>query len=145
MFTVLSNTRNSNLYLIAAVAVAAIVLTSFAVAPAISASKPAGVPVASNSEASSDYFLRHPELSISAVPAAVMNSDFYQRHPEWTSNGENMVPVTGNTDLSDYFLRHSELSAPTGSTIDTADYFLRHPELRPSAPSTDLSDYFLRH
>jgi hypothetical protein len=146
MFTVLSNIRrSSSLYWIATVAVAVVVLLTFAVLPAMSAAKPALVPVMRNSEITSDYFLRHPELGISAAPAINTNSDFYQRHPEWTSNVENIVSATGSSELSDYFQRHLELGVPAGMAIDTADYFLRHPELRPAAPSRDLSDYFLRH
>jgi hypothetical protein len=145
MFTVLSNTRNSSLYLIAALAVAVVVLLTFAVAPVISASKPVTVPVTVNSEASSDYFWRHPELRISAAPAVGMSSDFYQRHQEWVSSVEKIVPVTGSTEFLDYFQRHLALCAPAGIAVDTADYFLRHSEVQPSVPSMDLSDYYLRH
>lgn len=145
MFTVLSNTRNSSLYLIAALAVAVVILLTFAVAPVISTSRPVTIPVTVNSEASSDYFLRHPEFRISAAPAVYLSSDFYQRHQDWVSSVEKIVPVNGSTELSDYFQRHLELSAPAGIAADTADYFLRHSEVRPSAPSMDLSDYFLRH
>jgi hypothetical protein len=45
MFTVLSNTRNSNLYLVAALAVMVVVLLTFAVAPSIRVGNSAGIPV----------------------------------------------------------------------------------------------------
>ena len=132
MFTVLSNARSSNLYAVAILAAAVIVVLTFAVAPALSVSKPAVVPVTGLSDSTSDYFLRH---------------------PEWTwasSNQAAVIPVTGSTDLSDYFLRHPELIPSTGMIIDTAidtsDYFLRHPELSaPAAVTIDTDDYFLRH
>lgn len=167
MFTVLSNTRNFNLYLIAALAIMMVVLLTFAVAPAISAPKPILVPGIGISEAASDYYQRHPELRVSAAGIADVTADFYLRHPEWASNVQNaVIPVTGLTEASDYYERHPELSAPAATvvdlqgdfflrhpelslsiarTADTNDYFTRHPELRPSAESEDLSDYFLRH
>lgn len=96
MFTVLSNTRNSNLYLAAALAIAIVALLTFAVAPAISAPQPVAAPMARLSEAGSDYYLRHPELRISAALATYIAGDFYLRHPEWASNVQNAtIPVTG--------------------------------------------------
>lgn len=55
------------------------------------------------------------------------------------------VPVTGISELPDYYQRHPELRVPLKRTVDTADYFVRHPELHTPAESIDLSDYFLRH
>ena len=45
MNTVLSNTRNSNMYVVIALAITLVVLLTFAVAPSITASRPALVPV----------------------------------------------------------------------------------------------------
>ena len=45
MFTVLSNTRNSNMYIVLALAITLVVLLTFAVAPSIAAPKPALSPV----------------------------------------------------------------------------------------------------
>ncbi len=45
MFTVLSNTRNSNLYLISALAILVVILLTFAIAPSITASAPSIIPV----------------------------------------------------------------------------------------------------
>jgi hypothetical protein len=92
MFTVLSNTRNFNLYLIAALAIMMVVLLTFVVAPAVSAPKPVLIPVNGSSDTGSDYFQRHPELRASLQDAA--------------------IPVIDNSDTSDYFQRHPELSAP---------------------------------
>ena len=55
-----------------------------------------------------------------------------------------IVPVTGASDLSDYYQRHPEARAAAPS-IDLSDYYLRHPGSKDSAPSVDLSDYYLRH
>jgi hypothetical protein len=143
MFTVLSNTRNSNLYLIAALAVMAIVLVTFSLAPKISTSQAATVPVTELSAAGSDYYQRHLDLR---APAAGLNGDFALRHPEWMTVAHIVaIPVTGGAESLDYFQRHPELLMPAVITADTADYFTRHPELRPSVPSTNLSDYFQRH
>jgi hypothetical protein len=95
MFTVLSNTRNFNLYLIAALAIMMVVLLTFAVAPATSAPNPVLAPVSGFSETGSDYYQRHPELRASVQDAA--------------------RPVTDNSEGSDYFQRHPELSAPIES------------------------------
>ena len=45
MFTVLSNTRNSNLYIITALGIALVVFLTLAVVPSIAAPKPAVIPV----------------------------------------------------------------------------------------------------
>ena len=147
MFTVLSNTRNSNLYLIAALAIMMAVLLTFAIAPAISAPKPVTVPVNGLAEqAGSDYYQRHPELNLPGAAVVDLQGDFILRHPEWTGSVASVaIPVTGSSAALDYFQRHPELSLPAVITTDTADYFIRHPELRIPADSSDLSDYFLRH
>jgi len=51
MFTVLSNTRNSNMYLIIALAITLVVLLTFAVAPSITAPRPAFIPVTGSQNA----------------------------------------------------------------------------------------------
>jgi hypothetical protein len=113
MFTVLSNTRNSNLFLIGALAIVAITLLTLAIVPAISAPQPALAPAPRFSEAGSDYYQRHPELRVSTARGTNMAGDFYLRHPEWASNVQNVaIPVIGNSEASDYFQRHQELSAP---------------------------------
>jgi hypothetical protein len=105
MFTVLSNTRNSNLYLIASLAIVMIVLVTLAVAPTISAPKSVAISVTSSSEVASDYF---------------------QRHPEWTFSGQTVaIPMTSSFEGSDFFLRHPELRT-ANTTIDLSDYFQRH-------------------
>jgi hypothetical protein len=81
MFTVLPNTRNFNLFLIAALAIMMVVLLTFAVAPAISAPKTVLIPVSGISETASDYYQRHPELRASVQDAAE-GSDYFQRHQE---------------------------------------------------------------
>lgn len=51
MFTVLSNTRNANLYIITALAIMVLVLLTFAVLPSISVPEPIGAPAAENQNA----------------------------------------------------------------------------------------------
>ncbi len=55
MFTVLSNTRNSNLYLISALAILVVILLTFAIAPSITASAPSIIPVTGAQNAYLDY------------------------------------------------------------------------------------------
>ena len=114
MFTVLSNTRNSYLYLIAALATATVILLTLAFVPAISAPESVLVPVTGNSERTSDYFQRHPELRVSVVPGAEPASDFYLRHPEWS-----IAPVAVNSEASDYFQRHPELNDRPGMACES--------------------------
>lgn len=65
------------------------------------------------SEVGSDYYLRHPELRASGAIIIDTTVDYFLRHPEWVANAQNaVVPVTGNSETSDYFQRHYELSAP---------------------------------
>jgi hypothetical protein len=85
-----------------------VILVTFAIAPAISAPRPAAIPVRSLSAAGSDYYQRHPEWAVSAQSA--------------------VVPVTSAAEASDYFTRHPELHTPA-QTSDLSDYFLRHSEL----------------
>ena len=102
------------------------------------------IPVVGLSE-SSDYFQRHPELRAYAARLTDTTGDFYLRHPEWTISLQNAaIPVTGMDDASDYFQRHPELSLPAVGTADLSDYFLRHPELQ-TQETIDLSDYHQRH
>ena len=68
MFTVLSNTRNTKLFLISALAIAVLALVTLAVVPAISDPKPVLIPVSGVSEPASDYpdyFQRHSEVKVS--------------------------------------------------------------------------------
>ena len=66
MFTVLSKNRNSDLFLIGALAIAVVALLTLTVAPAISAPQADPAPAPRLSEVGSDYYQRHPELSTSA-------------------------------------------------------------------------------
>ncbi len=117
MFTVLSNTRNSNLFLIGALAIVVIALLTLAIVPAISAPQPAFAPAPRLSEA---------------------GSDFYQRHPDWTWT-VSTINAVGNSTLSDYFQRHPELTAPADASVDMTDYFFRHTELSAAAVTMPLA------
>ena|SRR5215216_5517045 len=72
MFTVLSNTRNSNMYIVLALAITLVVLLSFAVAPSIAAPKPALIPVTGNQNAYVE-FLRG-EKAMYASPIGLSES-----------------------------------------------------------------------
>ena len=69
MNTVLSNTRNSNMYVVIALAITLVVLLTFAVAPSIPAHRPALVPV-SGSQNGYVEFLRG-EKAMYAHPAGL--------------------------------------------------------------------------
>jgi hypothetical protein len=57
------------------------------------------MPLAEN-QADTDYFQRHPELSMPAGAGAALDmTDYFVRHPELRTSAES-------EDLSDYFLRH---------------------------------------
>jgi hypothetical protein len=122
MFTVLSNTRNSNLFLIGALAIVVAALLTLAIVPAIPAPQAVVIPAAGRSEVGSDYYQRHPELNGPVAIAPDLTSDFALRHPKWVSVA---APVTSNLAASDYFQRHPEFRTPN-TTIDLSDYFLRH-------------------
>jgi hypothetical protein len=55
MFTVLSNTRNANLYIITALAIMIVVLLTFAVVPFISVNEPAAIPETSSQNAYAEF------------------------------------------------------------------------------------------
>jgi hypothetical protein len=143
MFTVLSNTRNSNLFLLGALAIVIIALFTLAIVPAISAPQPAFAPAPRLSEAGSDFYQRHPDWTwtvstINAVGNSAL-SDYFQRHPELT------VPSILGLGASDYFQRHPELTAPAEASVDMTDYYFRQAALQSSAQAVDLTDYFFRH
>jgi hypothetical protein len=97
MFTVLSNIRNTNLYIIVALAITLVVILAFAVAPSIAAPRFAVIPVTGISEYA-DFYQRHPELRAPAS-LTIETTDYFVRHPELRTPAES-------DDLSDYFLRH---------------------------------------
>ena len=99
MFTVLSNTRHSNLYLIAALAAATIILLTLAIVPVISAPQSVLVPVTGSSETTSDYFQRHPELKMPALADVDPAGDYFERHPELNA-GMPLVESQESTGLA---------------------------------------------
>jgi hypothetical protein len=143
MFTVLSNTRNSNLFLLGALAIVIIALFTLAIVPTISEPQPAFAPAPHLSEAGSDFYQRHPDWTwtvstINAVGNSAL-SDYFQRHPELT------VPSILGLGASDYFQRHPELTAPAEASVDMTDYYFRQAALQSSTQAVDLTDYFFRH
>jgi hypothetical protein len=69
MNTVLSNTRNANLYLIAALAIIAVVLLTFTVVPSIAMRGPAVIPVTGSENAYIQFL--HGEKAVYANPAGL--------------------------------------------------------------------------
>jgi hypothetical protein len=55
MFTVLSNTRNANLYIISALAIMVLVLLTVGIVPSISISGPASIPVSGSQNAYAEF------------------------------------------------------------------------------------------
>lgn len=79
MFTVLSNTRNSNLYLIGALAILVVVLLTFAVAPSITVSAPASIPVTGAQNINLDF--RRGEWTAGAsAEQAYMDQRYGEQH-----------------------------------------------------------------
>lgn len=94
--------RLSTLVIVIVIAALALVTASFTTSPR-------------NSESYQDYAQRHwAELSASRDPDS---TDFFVRHPELTMTTYTALPA------SDYFMRHPELS--TLRLVDTTDYFFR--------------------
>jgi hypothetical protein len=126
MFTVLSKTRNSNLYLIVALIVMAAMLLTFAIVQTVSAPRPTAVPAMDVSAAESDYYERHPELKAPGAAVVDLPDDFSLRHPDWINTVQNVgVPVTGALEASDYFQRHPELN------VSAADLGVSTPSSNP--------------
>lgn len=119
MCTVLSNTRNANLYLIVVLAAMIVAALTLVRVPAVSTPQPAFASVSSPSQARSDYYERHPELRVSGATMIDTNGDFALRHPGW------VIPATSVSEVNDYFQRHPELGT-SDTTIDLSDYFQRH-------------------
>jgi hypothetical protein len=89
----------------------------------IAVSKPLSSATPSNTAGANDFYQRHVDWTSMnnqgvAAPVAAPANAFYQRHPEWTwanNHQSAVIPVIGNPDLSDYYLRHPELHAPAAS------------------------------
>lgn len=97
MFTVLSNTRNSNLYLIVALATVLVAVLAFAVAPSIVVPKPVIIPV-TNSQNAYVEFLR-------GEKALYANADLsWPLRPDFSHLKEKkVVPSSYRSPLDDCF------------------------------------------
>lgn len=101
---------NKNRFLLVLVITALTLATvSFAVAPKASqpypdyAQRHAGevlIPVTGNSEANTDYFQRHPELTVSAATSRDLTDYFFRQ--TWIP----WIPARVPADLTDYFFRY---------------------------------------
>jgi cytochrome c oxidase assembly protein Cox11 len=110
MFTVLSKTRNSYLYVIVVLVFMAVMLLTFAVVQALPTFRADTTSAMDITAAGSDYYERHPELKVSRAVAIAFVDDFYLRHPNWINPVQSVgVPVTGTVEALDYFQRHPEL------------------------------------
>jgi hypothetical protein len=142
--------------LITVLALATLLLTSFAVSAGLNASNSIAA-----GGSRDDYYFRHVGLSIPVTGASLdtTGSDYYERH-------RAEIMAARGPDLTDYAFRHPELIAASAGTVDTTDYFQRHPGSRiewvrqvdttdyyfrlaaingPSARAVDTTDYFFRH
>jgi hypothetical protein len=103
MFTVLSNIRNSNLYLIAAVAVTLIAILTIAIAPSVISSQPALIPGTGGSNAN-DLF-RQEELALYDRPTAssIGGPAFFEyRRGEWSIGVVDAMSAFRQEELSLY-------------------------------------------
>ena len=117
MFTVLSNTRNSNLYIITALAIMLVVFLTLAVAPSIAAPKPAIIPVTGNQNAYVE-FLRG-EKAMYANPVGLSESLSAYRAGE---KAVYMSAVDSTSALSTYRLGEKAIyanSADLGNALAT--------------------------
>jgi len=81
MFTVLSNTRNSNLYLIVALAIIAIVILTLAMAPSISLHNSAVIPVTGAQSSNPALAFRRGEWTTGASAAqAYLDQRYGEQH-----------------------------------------------------------------
>jgi hypothetical protein len=92
MFTVLSNTRNSNMYIVLALAITLVVLLTFAVAPSIAVPKPALIPVTGNQNAYVEFLRGEKAMYASPVGLSEALSTYhigekavFANAVEWTS------------------------------------------------------------
>ena len=115
-------------FLVVVVTTLALVTVSFVVAP--KASQPY-----------QDYALRHKGEVITPIIGKLDTSstDYFQRHPELT------VSAILGLGASDYFQRHPELTAPAETSMDMTDYYFRQAVLFPTVKTIDLTDYYFRH
>ena len=100
MFTVLSNIRNSNPYLVLAVAVTVVAILTIAVAPSIVMPKPAAIPETGGPNAH-DLF-RQEELALYNRPAAssIGSPAFFEyRRGEWSLGAVDPVGAFRQEEL----------------------------------------------
>ena len=119
MFTVLSNTRNSHLYVILALAITLIVIFTFAVAPSIAAPRPAIMP-ATGSQNAYVEFLRG-EKAIYANPVGLSDALSAWRFGEkasYTKAGLSWPPRPNFWPLREKSVAPASYRSPTDECFD---------------------------
>lgn len=115
MLTILSNARNTSLYLIAAVGILLAGLLAKPFLPSLSVSRPAAIPVTGSHEA--QELFRSEELALYNRPAAssIGSPAFYAyRQAEWSTAGMSASEVFRHEELSLYSQRNtSSIGSPS--------------------------------
>jgi hypothetical protein len=83
------------------------------------------------------------------LPGNADLSDYFLRHSEQAAaTAPAGIPVTGADELSDFYQRHTDwavVRAPLTSVIDLSDYYQRFQAMKSASTIVDTSDYFMRH
>ena len=117
MFTVLSNTRNSNLYIITALGIALVVFLTLAVVPSIAAPKPALIPVTRNQDAYVDFLRGEKAMYANPVGLSQALSAYHAGEKAFFANA-----VDSSSALSTYRLGEKVIyanSADLGNAFAT--------------------------
>ena len=134
MFTVLSNTRNSNMYIVLALAITLVVLLTFAVAPSIAAPKPAFIPVTGNQNAYVEFLRGEKAMYANPIRLSESLSAYHAGEKAVYANA-----VDSSRALSTYRLGEQAIypnSADLGNALST----WRSSEKAMSANSPRLSE-----
>jgi hypothetical protein len=91
-----------------------------------------------------------PASSVSIpLPGNADLSDYFLRHSEGTAATASAgIPITAANELSDFFQRHTDwvvLNAARTSSTELSDYYQRFQAMKLASTIVDTSDYFLRH
>jgi hypothetical protein len=83
------------------------------------------------------------------LPGNADLGDYFLRHPEQAAaTASASIPVTAANELSDFYQRHTDwavVSAPAASVTNLSDYYQRFQAMKSAGSIADTSDYFLRH
>jgi hypothetical protein len=90
-----------------------------------------------------------PRPVIIPLPGNADLSDYFLRHSEQAAATASAgIPITAAKELSDFYQRHTDwavVSAPLTSVTDLSDYHQRFQAMKSASTIIDTSDYFMRH